>query len=109
MASYKQPCIHCGAYIDRDVRSCPKCGSTSPFGYHCPTCLKSIERGDVLCGGCGRKLSVACPKCGKPTFVEDHCEHCGAELTVKCSNPRCGAPQFFDNSVCTACGRKIKR
>ena len=30
MASYKQPCVHCGEFIDRDARLCPKC-NTEPY------------------------------------------------------------------------------
>ena len=108
MATYKQPCIHCGEFVDRDVRLCPKCGSRSPFGYQCPTCLKSIEKGQALCSGCGRPLNVACPTCGRQTFVDERCEVCGAGLMIKCENKRCGALQFFENTKCTACGKKIK-
>jgi hypothetical protein len=28
---------------------------------------------------------------------------------IHCTNPRCGALQFFENAKCTACGKKIKR
>ena len=49
MAEYKQPCIHCGGFIERDSRFCPKCGSMSPFGYHCPQCLKAVEKGQAIC------------------------------------------------------------
>ena len=69
MASYKQTCIHCGMLVDRDVRVCSACGSRSPFGYLCPSCLRPVEKGQPLCAGCGRPLYVACPFCGKPTFV----------------------------------------
>ncbi len=51
MATYKQPCLHCGEFIERDSRLCPKCHSRSPFGYHCPTCLKPIEKGQAVCSG----------------------------------------------------------
>jgi hypothetical protein len=27
---------------------------------------------------------------------------------VRCENVRCGQMQFFQNSKCTACGKKIK-
>ena len=94
MASYKQTCIHCGMLVDRDVRVCSACGSRSPFGYLCPSCLRPVY--------------VACPFCGKPTFVQERCEQCGQELLVRCGNKRCGAAQFFENTRCTACGKKIK-
>ncbi|HHW99276.1 MAG TPA: hypothetical protein GX738_06570 [Firmicutes bacterium] len=109
MASYKQPCIHCGAFIDSDARFCPSCQSGSPFGYHCPTCLRPIIKGQTICSGCGRSLYVACPHCGKRTFVQDRCEQCGRTLMNTCENPRCGALQFFENTKCTACGKKIKQ
>jgi predicted nucleic acid-binding Zn ribbon protein len=108
MASYKQPCIHCGAYIEPDARFCTSCRSQSPFGHLCPACLRPIEKEQPLCSGCGRVLYIPCPACGKQTFVQEKCEQCGAALMVLCQNPRCGARQFFQNTKCTACGKKIK-
>lgn len=108
MATYKQPCAHCGALIERDSRFCPACGSHSPFGYLCPTCLRPVRKGEMLCAGCGRPLYLPCPSCGKQTFVQERCEQCGAGMMRKCQNPRCGALQFFENTKCTACGKKIK-
>lgn len=107
MAGYKQPCIQCGAYIDPDVRFCPNCQSGSPFGYHCPDCLRSIQKQQGRCPGCGRPLQVSCPFCGKPTFVQEKCEQCGQSLMVICPNPRCQSHQFFQTTKCTACGKKI--
>lgn len=109
MAFYKQPCMQCGALIDRDSRFCTYCGSYSPFGYHCPTCLREIKKGQALCPGCGRSLYTTCPVCGQTTFVQDRCERCGTSLMVECANPRCGVMQFFENEKCTACGKKIKK
>lgn len=108
MATYKQPCIHCGTFLERDARFCSSCGSQSPFGYRCPACLAPIEKGRAVCAGCGRPLYVSCPACGQKTFVQEYCEHCRAGLLVRCENPRCGAFQFFENTKCTACGKKIK-
>lgn len=108
MAFYKQACIHCGQLIDRDARFCSKCGNRNPFGYHCPTCLHEIKKDDILCSNCGRKLVVVCPHCGQSTFVNDTCEHCKKSLMVQCSNRRCGEMQFFENTKCNACGKKIK-
>lgn len=108
MATYKQPCIQCNAFIERDSRFCPSCGSHSPFGYACPACLRPIEKGSRICAGCGRPLYVACPSCGKQTFVQEKCEHCGVSLMRSCPNKRCGVQQFFENTKCTACGKKIK-
>lgn len=108
MASYKQPCLHCGAYIERDSRFCPACQSGSPFGYLCPACSRPIEKEQPRCSGCGRALTITCPACKKQTFVQEKCEQCGAALMVSCQNPRCGAQQFFENEKCTACGKKIK-
>ncbi len=108
MAFYKQPCIHCGQLLDSDARLCAKCGSHSPFGYACPSCLRVIEKGDAVCSGCGRPLYVPCPYCGEQTFVQETCEKCGKSLMVRCENVRCGQMHFFQNSKCTACGKKIK-
>ena len=107
MALYKQPCRHCGTLLQRDCRFCPQCGSRSPFVDLCPTCLREIDRTQKICSGCGRLLYVACPVCGGQTFVSDRCDACGAELLRPCRNPRCGEMQFFQNTVCTACGKKM--
>ena len=109
MASYKQPCIHCGEFIERDARVCHKCYSRSPFGYHCPSCHREIERGQPVCSGCSRSLFVTCPTCGQQTFADERCERCGAGLMIRCTNQRCGELQFFENEKCTACGKKIKK
>lgn len=108
MALYKQVCQKCGQLIDGDSRFCCFCGSHSPFGYLCPTCLRPVEKNQRACAGCGRALYIPCPHCGQMTFVQDSCEKCGKSLMVKCSNPRCGVMQFFDINKCTACGKKIK-
>lgn len=108
MASYRQPCMHCGTFIESDSRFCPSCGSMTPFGYSCPTCLRPIAKTDAVCSGCGRPLHVECPFCGAKTFVQDTCESCGASLMVTCQNPRCGKQQFFENVKCTACGKALK-
>ena len=55
MPTFKHPCPHCGAYINRDVAACPACGRADPFApARCPTCKAPIE--DLAW--------VACPKCG---------------------------------------------
>ena len=107
MATYKQPCVHCGAFIDRDVRLCPKCGSMSPFGYLCPSCNRPIEKGTPVCAGCGRPLYVPCPSCGQQTFVQEKCEGCGAGLIFYCFIKRCGGLLFFQNTNCTLWVKKI--
>jgi RNA polymerase subunit RPABC4/transcription elongation factor Spt4 len=108
MAFYKQPCIHCQQLIEADARFCNRCGSRSPFGYNCPTCLRDIKKGDAVCSGCGRPLYIPCPHCGGMTFVQDSCERCGKTLLVPCENKRCQQLQFFQNQTCTACGKKIR-
>ena len=108
MAGYKHPCIHCGVYIDQNSRFCPTCQSGNPFGYLCPSCLLPVEKGQSVCSGCGRSLYVTCPVCGVPTFVQEKCERCNGALMIRCNNPRCGVMQFFENTICTACGKKIK-
>jgi len=107
MASWKQPCIHCGSLLASDSRFCPACGSGSPFGYLCPSCLHPTDKSQALCPGCGRPLYVACPRCGGRTFVQEQCEQCGGTLMRRCGNPRCGVLQFFENKKCTACGKKL--
>jgi RNA polymerase subunit RPABC4/transcription elongation factor Spt4 len=109
MATYKTPCMQCSSLIDGSVHFCPYCGSRNPFGYHCPTCLKSIERGQLLCTSCGRKLVTPCPYCDTDTFIgSDRCDSCGQTLLIKCENKRCNEMQFFENTKCTACGKPIK-
>ena len=109
MATYKQPCIHCGALIERDSRVCVKCESTSPFGYQCPKCFKTIVRENSVCSGCGRTLVVICPFCNGQTFAgADKCDACGRSIMIRCGDKRCGRPQFFENTKCTACGKPIK-
>ena len=107
MATYKQPCIHCGEFIERDSRLCSRCGSRSPFGYSCPSCLKTVERNQALCSGCGKPLNITCPYCGQTTFVSEKCGVCGKSLMIACENKRCGQLQHFENKLCTACGKSI--
>ena len=109
MASYKQQCIHCGSFIERESRFCTSCGSRSPFGYICPTCRSPIQKNQMICGGCGRPLRVPCPHCGARTFVSDKCESCGGPLLIKCPNVRCGDMQFFENAKCTSCGKRLRK
>ncbi len=109
MATYKQPCMHCGELIERDSRLCPKCYSRSPFSFRCPACLREVSKGQAQCSGCGRSLYVACPTCGSTTFAGERCEACGSGLLTQCGNPRCGELQFFENEKCTACGKKMKK
>ena len=106
MATYKKPCVHCNTYIDGDVSFCPACGSRSPFGYLCPTCRTPVTREQKACANCGRALSVTCPSCGQLTFAGDTCDKCKASLLIQCNNPRCGQMQFFQNTKCTACGKR---
>ena len=108
MATYKQPCVHCGTMIDGDSRLCTVCGSITPFGFACPECMRPILKGQPVCANCGRELYTTCPNCGGVTFVQQQCEQCGAGLMVWCANKRCGALQFFENKTCTACGKKLK-
>ena len=107
MAVFLHPCRHCGKLIARDSRFCPGCGSNAPFLDLCPACLREIRREDAACSGCGRPLYIPCPQCGKRTFVGEKCDACGASLLKKCPNLRCGEMQFFQNSKCTACGKKL--
>ena len=109
MATYKQLCIHCNEMIERDSRCCAKCGSRSPFGYQCPNCLKTVEKGNLVCSGCGRSLTTTCPHCSSPLFAgTGKCASCGKSVMVKCGNKLCGQLQFFENTKCTVCGKAIK-
>ena len=108
MAFYKQPCIHCGTFIEADSKVCISCSSMSPFGYSCPTCGRQIQKGQNLCSGCGRSLYIHCPSCDNQTFVQDKCEFCNTSLMIRCENIRCGTLQFFQNTKCTACGKKLR-
>ena len=108
MASYKQACIHCGGLIDADSRFCIKCGKRNPFSLRCPFCLREVAKDDMICGGCGKSLVICCPKCGKDTSAYyDECQMCGTSLLVPCTNSRCGEMEFFKNTHCRACGKKI--
>ncbi|MCL2849703.1 MAG: zinc ribbon domain-containing protein [Micrococcales bacterium] len=108
MPGYQQPCRSCGTFIDRDAQLCPTCASPSPFVDLCPACHHQVARGQQVCAGCGRPLTVACPACKAPSFVAGRCDGCGAAFLVRCPHPRCHALQFFANDRCTACGKKIK-
>lgn len=107
MAVYKEPCRHCGTFLSADSRFCSKCGSRAPFKDLCPACLSEIRREDKFCSGCGKELYIACPKCSKITFIGEKCDVCGYSLLKKCTNIRCGEMQFFQNTKCTACGKKL--
>ncbi len=109
MAGYDKACIGCGNLIGYDSMFCPICGRMSPFYDACPSCNAEIKRGWQRCSSCGRMLTIPCPHCGKPTFVGDKCDACGVSLMVTCPNKLCHAPQFFENTKCTACGKKIKK
>jgi len=109
MATYKQPCVHCGEMIERDSRFCPKCASNGPFGFMCPSCLKPIQRGDAVCSGCGKPTMTACPICKGQTFRGSSiCDACGKSIMIRCEYRLCGEPQFFENTKCTICGKPIK-
>jgi len=109
MATFKKPCIHCGTFVEGDGRFCFVCGSHSPFGYHCPSCGKEIQRNFVGCPGCGRYLTTVCPLCGGSTFVgSEKCDACGRHLMIQCDNKRCTEKMYFEITTCTACGKTIK-
>jgi predicted nucleic acid-binding Zn ribbon protein len=101
--------VHCGELVSRDAHSCPKCASKSPFGYHCPACLKPIERDNKVCSSCGKELMTVCPYCKQATFAgTDKCDGCKKSLMIKCPNKKCNEWQFFENEKCTVCGKAIK-
>ena len=53
---------------------------------------------------------TACPRFGQWVFVgDDVCGSCGASLLIICPNKLCHQPQFFENTKCTVCGKRIKR
>ncbi|MDR0983630.1 MAG: zinc ribbon domain-containing protein [Ruminococcus sp.] len=106
MATYKQPCINCGEFIDRNSNYCPKCQTANPFVFQCAFCKRQIEQGDKICGGCGKSLSIFCPKCGEELFATLNCVKCGEKL-IYCTNPKCGALNSFQNKKCEVCKKKI--
>lgn len=108
MATYRQPCIHCGFFLHRFAQFCSSCGSGHPFGYLCPACHRSVVKGQAVCPECGSPCYVNCPFCGQRTFVQEYCEQCSTSLMFFCANKRCGASQFFRNKKCTACGKALK-
>jgi RNA polymerase subunit RPABC4/transcription elongation factor Spt4 len=95
--------------VDFDAKNCPFCGRINPFNYSCPDCSSIVDKKYNICPGCGRSLRLMCPHCKAQTFAQDICEACGKSLMVICSNKRCGKPQFFQNTMCTVCGKKIKK
>jgi predicted amidophosphoribosyltransferase len=110
MATYQKPCIQCGAFVQGGARYCQACGTSNPFTHNCPTCIKEISPEHMVCSGCGRPTKILCPVCKQQTFIgKSNCEVCGESLMQTCSNPRCGEKQFFENTKCTACGKKFKK
>ena len=94
------PHTECTEFTDWEVNFEPTCTEVGQKYRFCLECGTKIE----LLG----ENEMICPSCGKNTFVQEKCEHCGAGLMVYCENKRCGALQFFQNTKCTACGKKIK-
>ncbi|MCL2491439.1 MAG: zinc ribbon domain-containing protein [Coriobacteriia bacterium] len=110
MASYKKPCIQCGAFVDGNVEYCPGCGTSTPFSYHCPYCKRQVTEFENVCATCGKPLRVNCPSCGKPTFTgRTTCQSCGGSLMVTCPNSRCGKDQFYALTKCSECGKKLHK
>ncbi len=108
MAGYQHPCRYCHKLVPTDSAACPHCGKTNPSGpLRCPQCLSPIQTGWVACARCGRSLRTTCPECFTETFFADHCDHCGARLTVRCKNPKCGAEQPPLGSNCHKCGKPL--
>jgi RNA polymerase subunit RPABC4/transcription elongation factor Spt4 len=108
MATYMQPCIHCGHLVDSGENHCPNCTSSHPFTLVCPQCRQSVTATQAVCPDCGRGLYIACPHCGGRTFAQEFCQLCNRPLTVTCPNKACRDRQFYQNTRCTACGRPIK-
>jgi tetratricopeptide (TPR) repeat protein/RNA polymerase subunit RPABC4/transcription elongation factor Spt4 len=73
-------------------------------GFTCPSCGKSIEKGESDCPSCGQAL---CPECGSSIGDDDlECPHCGETLTFCCSN--CGKEISSDDEVCPHCGESLE-
>ena len=108
MAGYDKPCIGCGTFIGYDSQFCPICGRQSPFYDACPSCNIEIRREWQRCPSCGRNLYTVCPHCGQRTYVVEKCDMCHQSLMIKCENKLCQGLQFFENTKCTLCGKKIK-
>ncbi|MDR3552521.1 MAG: zinc ribbon domain-containing protein [Clostridia bacterium] len=108
MADYRHFCIYCGKLIPPDAKLCPFCGMEDPFTMRCPRCRNVIEKGWARCSCCGLELFVICPSCGKRTFAASCCEQCGASLTVRCANRKCGFVQVKMGDRCLRCNKKLK-
>jgi hypothetical protein len=103
-----RPCRYCDEMAPADCNVCPSCGKWNPAGeLRCPRCRFPVREVHRTCAGCGQKLEVACPSCGLPTFFGDHCGQCGARLTVRCLQKKCGFEQPPLGDMCSKCGRPI--
>ena len=109
MASYKQPCMYCGKFIQTDAVACPYCGAADPMALRCPVCREEIEKDYIKCPSCGFSLRLACPACGKTTFAGETCEFCGASLMIECQRKKCGQKQPYTMEKCIRCGKPIKK
>lgn len=101
MPTFKHPCPHCGKYIERDVATCPFCGTADPFAPgRCPNCSAIIEDPAWL----------VCPKCGTPLTpvaaaappVNPQPAAVPAPTPAKCTG--CGAALPAGARFCTVCG-----
>lgn len=83
MPTFKHPCPHCGKYINRDVPTCPFCGTAEPFTTPpaaqavppaaqtpAPAAAPAGGGGAAKCTGCGAPLASGarfCTVCGTLT------------------------------------------
>ena len=82
------PCLDCNGLISDKTHSCPKCGSSYPFGVQCEVCLKRLPKRaaipwdpyedkscepwyhfDCLIMTIGFSQPLPCPDCGKDLLV----------------------------------------
>ena len=50
-------CKNCGASLDRNDKTCEKCGFTRGVGLcYCPECGRKAEKGDETCRYCGATI-----------------------------------------------------
>ena len=116
-------CPECGAVMDPDDTTCPKCWAQ--FGFYCPECDEEIPADATICHHCGAELeegfedegtdepkeesdpaierAAFCGECGGPIGKEDEeCPSCGVDLCLDC-----GGPLGEEDQVCPICGAEF--
>lgn len=97
-------CNNCGTIFSRNSKFCPECGDT----YEpCIYCGADLNKGASVCTVCGKEVPKPCNKCG--TKIENSntkfCPECGESLIKKCSG--CGVTIQGSPKFCPECGNKL--